>query len=293
MTMTIDANLEAQYNARAAVPEHLDIQADWQRRSERVRASLDCTLDLAYGDSERQKIDFFSAGPADAPVHLYLHGGYWQRGDRSAYHFVAEGLCAHGVNVALAGYELCPAVTLDTIVAQTRAALAWLWRNAQSLGFDKQRIQVCGHSAGAHLTAMLMATDWPRQDAGLPADLIHSGIAISGLYALEPLRNTSINDAVGMDGETAARNSPALLPGIGDAPLIAAVGGLESVEFHRQAETLGRRWQNRVGGIQVLEVPATNHFTIVEALAREGLLLERALALLKVGRAPLSASLTS
>ena len=279
--MTIDAHLEAQYNARAAVPEHLDIQADWQRRSERARASLDCTLDLAYGDGEREKIDFFSAGAAGAPLHLYLHGGYWQRGDRSAYHFVAEGLCAHGVNVALAGYELCPAVTLNAIVAQTRAALAWLWRNAQSLGFDRQRIQVCGHSAGGHLTAMLMATDWPRQDAALPAELIHSGIAISGLYDLEPLRSTSINDAVAMDAASAARNSPALLPGIGNAPLTAAVGGLESAEFHRQAERLARGWQGRAGGVQVLEVPATNHFTIVETLAREGLLLDRALALLE------------
>lgn len=291
--MTIDPELEAQYNARAAVPELPDIQADWQRRSERVRASLDCTLGLAYGEGERQKIDFFSAGSRSAPLHLYLHGGYWQRGDPGAYHFVAEGLCARGVNVALAGYELCPAVTLDTIVAQVRAALAWLWRNARPLGFDKQRIQVCGHSAGGHLTAMLMATDWPRQGADLPADLIHSGIAISGLYELEPLRSTSINDAVGMDRDTATRNSPALLPGIGDAPLTAAVGGLESAEFHRQAEALARHWQSRHGGVRVLEVPASNHFTIVESLAREGLLLERALALLEAGRAPLSAGLTS
>ena len=279
--MSIDAHLEAQYNARAAVPEHLEIQADWQRRSEQLRASRDCQPDLAYADGERNKLDLFSADTAGAPLHMFLHGGYWQRGDRRANHFVAEGLCAHGINVAMVGYDLCPSVGLDEIVAQVRAALAWLWRNADRLGFDAARIQVCGHSAGGHLTAMLMATDWPGQGADLPANLIHSGIAVSGLYELEPLRRTSLNEAIGMDAETARRNSPALLPGIGDAPLIAAVGALESAEFHRQANTLAERWRQRSAAVEVLAVPASNHFTIVEQLARQGVLLERALALLE------------
>ena len=279
--MPIDASLEAEYNARAAVPEHPEIQADWLRRGERLRAALDCSLDLSYGESERQKIDLFRCGESDGPLHVYLHGGYWQRGERSAYHFVAESLCARGVNVAMVGYDLCPAVTLDAIVAQVRAGLAWLWRNAPTLGFDAGRIQVCGHSAGGHLTAMLMATHWPQLGADLPAGLIHSGLAISGLYDLEPLRHTSINEAVAMDADSAARNSPALLPGIGAGPLIAAVGGLESAGFHRQAETLAERWRERAGGVEMLEVPDSNHFTILEALARDGVLLERALGMLR------------
>jgi len=278
--MPIDAKCEAEYNARAAVPEHAHIQADWLRRSEQARAALDCSLDLAYGPGEAQKIDFFRCGHSDAPLQLYLHGGYWQRGGRSAYHFVAEGLCARGVNVALAGYDLCPAVTLDAIVAQARAALAWLWRSAPALGFDPGHIQVCGHSAGGHLTAMLMATDWPQLDADVPANPIHCGLAISGLYDLEPLRHTSINEAVRMDAESAARNSPARLPGIGTAPLTAAVGGLESTGFHHQVEVLAEGWRERPGGVDVLEIPGTNHFTILESLARGGPLLDRALALL-------------
>ncbi len=279
--MTIDANLEAQYNARAAVPGHVEIQADWQRRSEQLRAARDCKLDLAYADGERHKLDLFTAHAAGAPLHVFLHGGYWQRGDRRANHFVAEGLCAHGINVAMVGYDLCPSVGLDDIVAQVRAALAWLWRNANHLGFDAERIQVCGHSAGGHLAAMLMATDWPDQGADLPADLIHSGVAVSGLYELEPLRHTSLNEAIAMDAETAIRNSPALLPVTGNAPLTAAVGNLESAEFHRQAETLAERWRKRGAAVEVLEVHGSNHFTILEELAREGALLERALALLE------------
>ena len=280
--MAIDAQLESQYNARAAVPEHVGIQADWQRRSEQIRSSRACKLDLAYGEGPRQQLDLFPADTPNRPLLLFIHGGYWQRGDRRANHFVAESLCAHGINVALAGYDLCPSVSLDDIVSQVRAALAWLWRHADVLAFDQARIQVCGHSAGGHLTAMLMATHWPAQGADLPADLIHSGLAISGLYELEPLCHTSLNEALSMDTQTAARNSPVLLPpGSGGGPLTAAVGGLESAEFHRQAEILAEAWRGRGARVDVLDVAATNHFTIVEELAREGVLLEHALALLE------------
>lgn len=274
--MSIDPELERQYNARAAVPEHVDIQADWRRRSEAFRARHACRLDVAYADGERSRLDLFTAETLGGPLHAYLHGGYWQRGDRRDYHFVAESLCAHGVNVALLGYDLCPTVSLDAIVAQVRQALIWLWRNADHLGFDAERIQVCGHSAGGHLTAMLMATHWPDVAADLPSGLIQSGLAISGLYELEPLLQTSINDAVGMSAEDARRASPALLARAVEAPLTAAVGGLESAEFHRQAKLLAERWP----GTAVLEVADTNHFTIVESLAGDGMLLERALELL-------------
>lgn len=281
--MTIDTHLETQYNARAAVPEHVDIQADWRRRSEALRASRECTLDLAYADGERNRIDLFSAEAGNAPLHVFVHGGYWQRGDRRDNHFVAEGLLDHGVNVALVGYDLCPAVAIDDIVAQVRAALAWLWRQTDALGVDADRIQVGGHSAGGHLTAMLMATRWPEVGADLPADLIASGLAVSGLYELEPLRHTSLNEAVAMDAESAARNSPANLAPAGGAPLTAAVGSLESDEFHRQARTLAGAWRGDSARVDVLEVPGTNHFTILDALARPGVLLERALALLGRG----------
>ena len=278
--MTIDTHMESQYNARAAVPEHVDILAGWQRRSEALRERRACELDLAYGEGERQRIDLFRCGESGAPLHVFIHGGYWQRGDRRANHFVAEGLSTRGVDVALVGYDLCPEVSLDDIVAQVRAAIAWLWRHAPSLGFDAERLQVCGHSAGGHLTAMLMATPWPSMGADLPASLIHSAIGISGLYALGPLRHTSINEAVGMDADTARRNSPALLRPTASASMVAAVGGLESEEFHRQAQLLAEAWQGGGAPVTTLDVPGTNHFTILEELAGDGVLLERALALL-------------
>lgn len=276
--MTIDPELEAHYNARAAVPDHPAIQADWQRRSEALRASRPCRLDLPYGGGERHRVDLFTADGDAGPLQIYLHGGYWQRGERGAFHFVAETLCARGVNVALVGYDLCPAVVLDDIVAQVRSAVAWLWRNAADLGFDRARMQVCGHSAGGHLAAMLMTTDWSALGDDLPPDPVQSTIAISGLYALGPLRRTSINEAVGMDADMARRNSPALLPPRSTAPVVAVVGGEESDGFHQQAATLAGSWRDR--NIEVLDLPGRNHFTILEELAGDGAILGRALALL-------------
>jgi len=277
----IDPDLEAQYNNRAAVPEHVEIMAQWEQRSEATRARGGCRLDLAYGPREREKIDLFGAGRGNAPVHVYIHGGYWQRGDRRIYSFVADGLTAAGVNVALVGYELCPDVTLDEIVDEVRRACAWLWRNAGDLGIDRDRIQIGGHSAGGHLTAMVLATDWPRIEPALPADLVKSGVAISGLFDLEPLRLTSINEAVGMDAATAQRNSPTLLAPATRAPLVVAVGGAESAEYHRQAEDFVRAWRAKDVDVTLLDLPGHNHFTIVPELADPGgALLEHALALL-------------
>lgn len=274
------SELEAQYNARSAIPDHVEILADWERRSERIRSTQFCRLDLAYGKGPREKIDLFAVTKAPGPVHVFIHGGYWQRGDKRVHSFIAESLCARGINVAVVSYDLCPAIGIDEIVAQVRAALAWLWRNARDLSIDARRIQVCGHSAGGHLTAMLMATDWSGLGEDLPPNLIHSGIGISGLFELEPLLQTSINDAVGMDSATARRNSPVLLKPTTRAPLAIAVGGLESVEFHRQAQALAIAWREYHVPVSLLEVPGTNHFTILEHLAAGGMLLERAVSLL-------------
>lgn len=277
----IDPDLEVQYDNRGAVPEHVDIMAQWAVRSEETRAGGRCRLDLAYGPREREKLDLFLAEHENAPVHVYIHGGYWQRGDRRLYSFVADGLRAAGVNVAVVGYDLCPEVAIDDIVDEVRRACAWLWRNAGELGVDRDRMQVGGHSAGGHLTAMVLATAWPELDPALPPDLVKSGLAISGLFDLEPLRSTSINDAVGMDAAAARRNSPVLLAPATHAPVTVAVGGAESAQYHRQAEDFVRAWRAHEIDVTLLDLPGRNHFTIVPELADPGgALLERACAML-------------
>jgi len=275
------AELEVQYNNRAAVPEHPAIVAGWAERSATLRARLACRLDLRYGPGDRETLDLFPAAHDGAPLHVFIHGGYWQALDKGYFSFVAEGLARAGVAVAILGYPLCPAVGLADIVASVRRACAWLEANAAALRFDGGRIHLSGHSAGGHLGAMVFARGGPGPAA--PAG-VRSALAASGLFELEPLTHTSINERLGLDTETAARLSPAALEPSGPAPLTLAVGALESDEFHRQAEAFARRRRAQGAPVNVLTVPDTNHFTVLEALVEpDGALLAAALELIESG----------
>ena len=184
-------DLEAEYNNRTRVPEHPAIQERWRKASESYRATATADLDRTYGSGERQRYDLFKqrAGAGNAPLVVYIHGGYWQRGDRRDVAFVARELNARGVAVALPSYSLCPAVGIMDIVAEMRQCLKVLWETT------KQRPVVVGHSAGGHLAAAMLATDWSMV-AGVPADLVRAAYSISGVFDLPPLVATSINDAV-------------------------------------------------------------------------------------------------
>lgn len=266
--MAIDPTLERQYNVRAAIPEHPAIFAAWKARSEAFRKRAGGVLDIAYGPSAGETLDLFPAGNLGAPFHLFIHGGYWQALDKADSSFVAEALVEAGVTVAVVNYALCPTVTIDAIVGQMRRALLWAWRHAGDYGADAGRIQVSGHSAGGHLVGMLMATDWPTLGAGTPPRLIRSGIAVSGLFDLAPLRHTTINDKVGMDGETARRLSPLFLdPAVPESPLVLAVGELESDGFHGQSDALAAAWRKKGAAVERLALAGRHHLAAVEALA--------------------------
>jgi len=274
--------LDRQYNNRAAVPRHPEIIDSWRARSEAWRRRADARLDLAYGETGRERLDLFLCGRAGAPLHLFVHGGYWQGLDRSLFGFLAEPLVERGAHVAVAGYPLCPDATLGAIVAALRRAVIWLHRHAAGHGAAAERIQVSGHSAGGHLAAMLMATDWPalgaHADAPLPADLIESGVPVSGLFELEPLRFTYVNEAVRMDAETALRLSPTRLAPASRAPLVVAVGSAESDEYHRQSAEFAHAWRAHGVPVDLRVLPGHDHFTIVEELAHADGALVRAAA---------------
>jgi arylformamidase len=269
-----DLNLEAEYNNRRRVPEHPQIGTRWQAASADYRRTARADLDQPYGKGERQRHDLFYAGPAKAPLVVYIHGGYWQRGERQDNSFVARALNEAGVDVALPSYSLCPSVSVMQIVEELRLCLAVLWSKT------KKHPVVTGHSAGGHLTAAMLATDWSRF-AGVPADLVRSGCAISGIFDLAPLIPTSINDLAGLDAKTAALASPLLWSAPPkDRTLVAAVGGDESSEFHRQARLVADTWARAGVKTEYLSVPATNHFTIVDELTKPGSpLMSRVLAL--------------
>ncbi len=252
--MTIDDEQERHYNARAAVPDHLKFFDRWTARSAAFRASTDCRLDIPYGTSARQRFDLFpAAAAAGAPLLMFIHGGYWQGLDKSMFSFVAERLTEAGIAVAVVGYDLCPTLRIDDIVAQMHGAVAHLRQNAPDLGFDGERLYVSGHSAGGHLTAMAMT------EAGLSG-----GVAISGLFDLAPLIDTTINGKLGLDAASARRNSPLFMTPAGDAPLLLVVGGDESAGFHDQSDRLADAWGDRC---RRLDLAGRHHFSVVEGLA--------------------------
>jgi arylformamidase len=263
-------DLEAEYNNRAKVPEHAAIQARWDQEAAAFRAGhAEAEHGVAYGPTSRQAMDVFWPGAGrDAPVAIFVHGGYWQRMDRASFSHFARGLLAHGVAVALPSYELCPTVTLAALVGEVRDAAAFLARRGA------RRMLASGHSAGGHLAAMLLATDWAAR--GLPADTIAGALPISGLFDLLPLLHTSVNEALGLDAAEARRLSPLALPRPTGGRLHAVVGGDEGAEYTRQSRSIAAAW----GGTWEA-LPGRNHFTVLEPLGDpDSALVRTALGLL-------------
>ena len=258
--------LDAQYNNRARVPEAPGILERWANASALARAQSDGVLDIPYGSGPGETLDVFRTSASDAPVFVFIHGGYWRALDKRDHSFVAPALVEAGAMVVVPNYALCPAVSIEHITLQMVHALAWVWRHAREHGGDPRRIVVGGHSAGGHLAAMLLNCRWPQVAPDLPGDLLRSALSISGLFELEPIRHTSfLAPYLHLTAESARRLSPALLP----APagrLAAVVGGDESEEFLRQNRRIREAWGERV--VPVCEaVPGTNHFTVLHDLA--------------------------
>lgn len=274
--------IEAQYNLRAGRPDYdTAVVPGWIERSRHARETLPCDLDIVYGSGPRQKLDIFHAS-ADAPTLVYFHGGFWQRGDKSAYGFLAEPFLAAGVNVVMVGYDLCPSVSIAAISVQAREAMLWIWRNAAALKIDAARLSVMGHSAGGHITAMLLGTDWRGLDPAAPLDLIKAGIPVSPLNDLEPLRFTSINTALGMDRAEAASESPMNNPPVTDAPQLVVFGERETAEFRRQAEIYVEAFRTPDRPIECYAVPDCDHFDELNALAQpDSAFFRKSLALIE------------
>jgi arylformamidase len=259
--------LDAAYNNSTAVADSERYLADWLGRSEVLRARMPDHLNLAYGDAPRARLDFFAANRSGASTLLFFHGGYWQRNTKEGFSFIAGGLLAHGFHVAVAGYTLAPEATMDDIVRQARTALHWLYQHLAALGGDPARLYVSGWSAGGHLGSMLM--DEP---------LVAGGLAISGLFDLEPIRLCYLNEKLGLDTEQARRNSPLLNLPAHAAKLIIAYGADELPELKRQSREFGAAWTAHSLPGELIEVADCHHYAVLEQLARPDGLLANTLA---------------
>jgi arylformamidase len=259
--------LDAQYNLRAAVKNFQDYFDQWDRRSRQARNNLQNKLDIVYGSEPLEGLDIFLADQNNAPVAVFIHGGYWQRLDKSDFSYIAEGFVHAGVTVVVANYSLAPDVGMDEIVQQSRRAIAWIWQHAPDYQCNPNRMHVCGHSAGGHLTAVLAATNWSTFGPDIPQNLIKGACAISGIFDLEPIRLCYLNEVLGMNATVSKSNSPIYdLPQKG-MPLILAVGELETDEFHRQTQTYAECWRSKGFPLEVIQMAGFHHFSIVDELA--------------------------
>ena len=253
-----------QYNARASIPDHPQIFTRWQHDSALVRRTHAGLLDLPFGSLPGERLDFYPANTPNAPLLVFIHGGWWRSLDKSDFTFIVPGYRREGFNVALTNYTLAPHASVEDITRQQLRALAWLYRNASQYEFDRDRIVVAGHSAGGHLAAMMLAAHWPLWSDDLPMDLVKAGVLLSALTDLDVIRHVDfVAEDLKLTEESIARLSPALMPQSHPAPFITGVGGLESDEFKRQNALIIDRW--RSSHQQDVPLEGFNHLTICDA----------------------------
>jgi arylformamidase len=231
------AALDTAYDAMGSVADFDGYLTAYDTNSARARELFASAREVAYGPHRDQRLDVFRATDqaTPAPVNLFIHGGYWRRLTKDESGFPALGLAPAGATVMANNYSLCPDVHLDVIVRQCRDAVAWAYENAAAHGGDPERLYISGHSAGGHLVAMMLATDWAG-DYGLPADVIKGAAAISGLFDLRPLRHTAPQEWLQLSEAAAERNSPFLHLPTHKCPMIVAYGADDPPGFHEQSE---------------------------------------------------------
>ena len=247
--------LDRGLNNGQAVAGSAEIVAGWDQRSAELRKLRSAHLDLRYGPRERNRVDFFKAAEA-APTLLFIHGGYWQTRAKETFALFAAGPMAHGINVALIGYTLAPDATLDEIVAEIHAGIDFLGRELPALGGGSKGIVVSGWSAGGHLTAMALSHPFVR-----------GGMAISGIYDLEPIRHSYLNVKLALDEAMSRKNSPMMMADGPPKPLSLVVGSAELPLLRKQtADFAGHRAKL---GLPVTyeEIPGADHFSIMNELA--------------------------
>lgn len=281
MTPEERAWLDAQYNNRARVPNfqaHLDA---WSEDSAAVRGAPGAILDIAYGESERQAIDLFRPPHGRPPLLVFIHGGYWQALNRKLFSFVARPFVAAGVAVAVIGYDLAPEVRIGGIVGQIRRALVFLHRQGPALEIDADRLVVSGHSAGGHLAAMALATRW--QEFAAAPNLVRGVVALSGLFDLEPIRQSYLNEVLGLEPDEIGPLSPIhLAPESGPVPVLVAVGGAESEAFLEQSRRYADHLRQHGQAVEHRIEAGLDHFEIAGRFGRAGHpLAERALVMLE------------
>jgi arylformamidase len=260
---TSQAQIDAMYNAAAAVPDSAGHVQRYVEHSRRARETLPCRLDIPYGPTLDETLDIVPAAQPGAPVFVFIHGGYWRAFTSKEFSCVALGLQPLGISTVVINYSLCPKVSVDEITRQARAALAWVLKNIGAHGGDASRVAVGGHSAGGHLTAMCLQTDWAGE-YGLPADPLAAAVLVSGLYDLRPLRYSYLQPQIQLDEGIVQRCSPIFGVRACKTPALITWGDAESSEFARLSTTYHAAWHAAGNVGETLAQSGANHFSAVD-----------------------------
>jgi len=254
--------LDRQYEHRNIVQNADEFTARARAESKRVRESFAGRgrFDLAYGPEPKQKLDVYPAASPSAPAAVWFHGGRWQMNSKDDSNRAVETFTRAGVTLVAAGFRQAPDNRMDVIIDDARKAVAWVYNNAASIGVDRNRLYIVGHSSGGHMAGMMVTTDWTK--LGLPRDAVKGGLCGSGMYDLEPVRLTFRNEALKLDEEAAARNSPIKHIPVPGCPIVVTVGQLESDEFRRQSREFADAWRKAGNQVQFIEVPRLHHFSL-------------------------------
>ncbi len=268
--------IDQQYNIEAAVGDMRPYVEWFVGGSAKARAEMQCMLDVPFGPTRDETLDIFPARTPNAPVLLFVHGGYWRILSSKEFSLVARGPVAHDVTVVVSNYSLCPKVNLAEITRQSRAVVAWIAKNIEAYNGNPARLFVAGHSAGGHQVGMLVATDW-LGDYGLPADVIKGGVPISGLFDLRPFRHSWLQPKLQLDADLIERQSPLFHIPEQAPPLLVTLGGEESTEFHRQSADYVAAWRAHGHRATEFAQAGKNHLTAIGGLEEPDSALCRAL----------------
>ncbi|MDT8989923.1 alpha/beta hydrolase [Curvibacter sp. APW13] len=259
------AALDAQYNPSAGLPPGVNPALPYVEAAQQARSTLRHTLDVPFGPTLHETLDIFPADTPNAPVFVFIHGGYWRAFSSKEFSGVALGLQPLGITTVVVNYALCPWVSIDEITRQCRAAVAWTLRNIQHHGGDPTRVAVGGHSAGGHLSAMCLLTDWAR-DYGLPRDPLKAGLLFSGLFDIAPLRYTYLQPMIQLDDGVVRRQSPLHHVRHSGTPIWTTWGAKESTEFARQSTAFHDAWTAAGNRGELSATADADHFEVIHPL---------------------------
>ena len=257
------AALDRQYNNRMQVPDfatHLD---RWESLSRQTEKEYNVASDIAYGKLFRQKLDIYPSLQPFSRTLIFIHGGYWQKFDKADFQFIAKAFHAHNITTVIINYPLAPSASVDEISLSCAEAVRWLYNNIEAYNGDRTQLYIAGHSAGAQLAAMLLATNWKPFD--LENDVIKGACVISGIFNLFPIRLSYLNQSLQMDTAMALRNSPVLQVPSAQCPLTIVVGSDETDEFLDQSRELYKCWIESIPA-ELIELEGLNHFSILETM---------------------------